>query len=75
MGYESHGGDWTLSVSDDGVGMPAHPNALPGLGTNLVEALAKQLKADVRVSDTNPGTAVSIVHREDAADTAVTEAV
>ena len=61
--YRSRGPDWTLSVGDNGVGMPADPaSAKPGLGTSIVEALAKQLDARVRVSGANPGTAVSIVH-------------
>ncbi len=42
--YRSHGSNWTLSVSDDGVGMLEDPgNARPGLGTSIVEALTKQL--------------------------------
>lgn len=63
VGYRSAAPDWTLSVSDDGVGMPRAPAlAKPGLGTSIVEALAKQLGAKVRVVDTHPGTSVSIVH-------------
>jgi two-component sensor histidine kinase len=42
--YRSKGPNWTLSVGDDGVGMPADPaEAKPGLGTSIVDALAKQL--------------------------------
>jgi len=66
--YESRNRGWTLSISDDGVGMPAPSrNIRAGLGSSLVEALAKQLKADVRVADAKPGTEVSIVHTETAA--------
>ena len=36
--------------------------AKAGLGTSIVQALAKQLGADVSVSDAGPGTKVSIVH-------------
>ena len=36
--------------------------ATPGLGTSIIEALAKQLQAHVQVTDAGPGTAVSIVH-------------
>jgi len=65
VSYESHGPDWVLSVSDDGVGMPkGAASATPGLGTSIVEALANQLKAKVRVIDAHPGTAVSIAHAE-----------
>ena len=36
----------------------------PGLGTNIVEALAKRLDAEVRFASADPGTAVSIVHAQ-----------
>lgn len=63
VGYRSSGAEWTLSVSDDGVGMPSGPApAKVGLGTSIVEALAKQLGANVSVADDNPGTRVSVVH-------------
>lgn len=66
--YESHGPNWTMSVSDNGIGMLAAPEgAKPGLGTNIVEALAKRLDAIVQVASANPGTAVSIVHAKIAA--------
>jgi len=53
---------WTLAVGDDGVGMPVNREALkPGLGTGIVEALSRQLKAIVQVTDQAPGTKVSIV--------------
>jgi two-component sensor histidine kinase len=61
--YQSQGLSWTLSVKDDGVGMPANPqDAKPGLGTSIVQALAKQLGAEIIVADRNPGTSVSIIH-------------
>ena len=61
--YDSQGDDWTLSVGDDGVGMPHDAaSAKSGLGTSIVEALAKQLDAHVVVSDVAPGTEVSIIH-------------
>jgi two-component sensor histidine kinase len=60
--YRSTGPDWTLSVTDDGVGMPRGGEpATAGLGTSIVEALAKQLGATVTVADANPGVRVSIV--------------
>ena len=34
----------------------------PGLGTGIVDALAKQLGATVQITDMNPGTKVSIAH-------------
>jgi two-component sensor histidine kinase len=66
--YHSKGPNWTLSVGDDGVGMQAAsagPKA--GLGTSIVEALARQLHARVRVENAQPGTKVSIVHAQIAA--------
>jgi len=54
---------WTLSVADNGIGMPANPaDAKPGLGTSIIEALARQLSARISVTNARPGTAVSIVH-------------
>jgi two-component sensor histidine kinase len=61
--YHAEGPDWTLSVGDNGVGIPTDPeSAKPGLGTSIVEALARQLEAIVDVADAHPGTMVSIVH-------------
>jgi two-component sensor histidine kinase len=66
--YGSHGPNWTLTVSDNGIGMPhASGSGKPGLGTNIIEALAKRLDAEVQVASANPGTAVSIVHAQLAA--------
>jgi len=68
VGYESRGPNWSLSVRDDGVGMAADPGAArAGLGTSIVEALARQLSAHVQVANTNPGTKVSVVHSQIAA--------
>ena len=60
--YHSQGCNWTLSVSDNGVGMPAASIAHAGLGTTIVRALAAQLGAHVSVADANPGTRVSVAH-------------
>lgn len=63
--YHAHGPDWTLSVSDDGVGTPeALAAARPGLGTSIVEALANQLDATVETEGGYPGTTVSVSHTE-----------
>lgn len=57
---------WRLAVSDNGIGIPKghldsdKPN--PGLGTVIVEALAKQLGARVEVASNPSGTTVSITH-------------
>jgi two-component sensor histidine kinase len=63
VSYRSDASGWSLSIEDDGVGMPAAlESARTGLGTRSVEALAKQLNARVENADTNPGAMVSIVH-------------
>jgi len=60
---ELQGRDWTLSVIDDGVGMPRDPALVrTGLGTSIVEALARQLSATVEISSANPGTRITIDH-------------
>jgi two-component sensor histidine kinase len=53
---------WTLSVADTGIGMPQAATASSGLGTSIIQALARQLQARVDVDDMNPGTKVSLVH-------------
>jgi two-component sensor histidine kinase len=61
--YHSHGPNWTLSVGDNGAGMPTEPISVrAGLGTSIVQALAKQLDAHVSIADANPGTRVSVAH-------------
>jgi two-component sensor histidine kinase len=65
--YRAHGSDWTLSVADDGIGMPAHTdNARPGLGTSIIKALAMQLGARIKVRDANPGTIISLIRADGA---------
>ncbi len=65
VSYQAHGPNWTLAVTDDGVGMPKDAeSATPGLGTSIVEALANQLKARVKVVGGHPGTTVSITHSQ-----------
>lgn len=68
VGYNSRGPNWTLSVADNGVGMPKDKSSsTPGLGTSIVEALANQLSARVQVADAHPGTVVSVIHTQIAA--------
>jgi two-component system, sensor histidine kinase PdtaS len=63
--YNSRGPNWTLSVSDTGVGMPKDPeNSKAGLGTNIVQALAGQLQATIKIAEAHPGTMVSIAHTQ-----------
>jgi two-component sensor histidine kinase len=61
VSYKSSVADWVLSVADDGVGIPEGPAPpRPGLGTSIVEALAKQLGADVSMKSGPAGTTVSV---------------
>lgn len=65
VAYATRGPNWTLSVTDDGIGMPEDAeDTRPGLGTNIVEALAKRLDAEVSISSEKPGTSVSVAHRQ-----------
>jgi two-component sensor histidine kinase len=67
VAYRSDGRDWTLSVGDDGIGMPKDAAiTTPGLGTSIITALAAQLRARIEVTDTEPGALVSIVHTDNA---------
>jgi chemotaxis protein methyltransferase CheR len=63
VGYDARGPDWTLSVSDNGTGTGDFSAERPhtGLGTSIVEALARQLDAIVQKSSGPQGTTVSIV--------------
>ncbi len=54
-------GRWAISVTDDGIGMPDTPDrAKAGVGTSIVEALARRLAADIEVLSAGPGTVVKI---------------
>jgi len=64
--YEKHGKNWKLTIVDDGVGIAATAKKdkkdKEGLGTNLIDSLASQLKAGVKRESTSKGTCVSIIH-------------
>jgi two-component sensor histidine kinase len=63
VGYSATSGGWVLSVADNGIGMPSDDaGAQAGLGTSIVQALAKQLDARINVSDSSPGTLVTLTH-------------
>jgi two-component sensor histidine kinase len=74
--YKSRGPNWVLRVADNGVGMPKHgADIRPGLGSSIVDALARTLKAEIHTADAHPGTAVSISHNRIAAVEDTVEAV
>ena len=65
INFRSNGPNRRLSVSDDGVGMPTDLSLIrAGLGTSIVQALAKQLDASVEVVAASPGTRVCIEHTQ-----------
>jgi len=65
IGYQAHGPNWTLTVKDDGVGMPADPALIrTGLGTSIVQALARQLQARIDIAAAAPGTVISVEHSQ-----------
>lgn len=61
--FESTPNAWRLSVADNGIGLTkplSEMQTKAGLGTSLVEALARQLGGRVSTSETSPGMTVSI---------------
>ena len=71
VGYTSGTDGWTLTVRDDGIGMPASAGAVrTGLGSSIVTALTAQLGAVLVVATASPGTRVSISHKATDAATA-----
>ena len=63
--YEATRADWTLSVSDDGVGMSTDKQTeRTGLGTSIIGALANQLQAIIRKESSTSGTTISLTHTE-----------
>jgi two-component sensor histidine kinase len=72
VAYRAQGAGWTLSVGDNGIGMHRrHEHTKAGLGTSIIEALARQLDARIDVQDAAPGTIVSVVHEAVAAESAI----
>src|SRR6476620_7813099 len=63
VGYDAREFGWTLSVSDNGTGLgdASAERQHSGLGTSIVEALARQLDAIGQKSSGTKGTPVSIV--------------
>lgn len=61
--YQVDGADWTLSVSDNGVGQKSGGSVgRGGLGTSLVKALAQQLGAQIETATGPAGMRVSVAH-------------
>jgi len=64
VSYKVADTDWKLTIADNGVGKAdiSSGDNKPGLGTSLVQSLAKQLDAQVDIASNSRGTAVSITH-------------
>lgn len=65
IGYQAEGPNWHLSVRDDGVGVGVPTDASSvrsGIGTGVVQALARQLRATVDITSAAPGTLVCVEH-------------
>jgi two-component sensor histidine kinase len=62
VNYQAAGGTWGLSVTDDGIGLPAQADggSSDGLGTGIIEVLARQLGAAIRSTTGPQGTTISI---------------
>jgi two-component sensor histidine kinase len=63
--YQAQGRRWSLTVVDNGIGISNAPGgSKSGLGTSIIEALARQLDAEVDVANAHPGTEVTIRHTQ-----------
>jgi chemotaxis protein methyltransferase CheR len=64
VAYDAAATNWRLTVADNGIGKPdgSPDKTVPGLGTSIVEALAKQLDSRVEISKDPYGTMVSVTH-------------
>ena len=64
VSYKVAGTDWKLTISDNGVGKPdlSASQKKGGLGTSLVQSLAKQLDAQVDIASDSHGRVISITH-------------
>ena len=59
--FELDGADWKLAVSDNGVGKgEASAIGATGLGTKIIEALAKQIDARIEIGTSAAGLSVSV---------------
>ncbi|MDO9415774.1 sensor histidine kinase [Pararhizobium sp.] len=62
VSYETNGSDWRMIVADNGAGKDdeAAAKTSGGLGTAIVQALVKQLGAQIETASTSAGTSISI---------------
>ncbi len=66
VSYKVADTDWKLTISDNGIGKPdpgiGQKKTDGGLGTSLVQALTKQLDAQLDIASDTHGTAVTVTH-------------
>ena len=64
VSYKVSDADWKLTINDNGAGKPevVSSDTKGGLGTSLVQSLAKQLDARVDTKNDSNGTTVAITH-------------
>lgn len=65
VSYVVDGAHWTLSVQDNGKGIPREVLAhRTGLGAGIIDSLAKQLHATIETQSTPEGTKVSVIYHQ-----------
>jgi two-component sensor histidine kinase len=62
VSYKANDDEWTLSVSDDGIGITPDPARKEGLGTTIIQSLSRQLGATLETKTSPKGTIVSVYH-------------
>ena len=63
VSYDARGAEWMLSITDNGVGKSKGAfDAKAGLGTSIVQALAKELDASVEIASGSQGTTIFVQH-------------
>ena len=67
VNYLAVDGSWGLSIADDGVGLPAQrdEHRSGGLGTGIIEVLARQLGGWIEVTTGTQGTTVAMLSTQE----------
>jgi len=63
VSFDTHGAGWRLAVSDDGIGYARDAATVhTGLGRDIVQALARHLKARGEIADGGIGSSTAVIH-------------